>query len=174
MRPTFWKKWATNFLRALDSGVSRLAVAATLVGFAGFTISNLPYAWAFLAACGVIVFAIALWTKPAWIPAPNLAGPLQLSAINEFLSDTLRVGIVGAQGAGKTTFLDATVARPTLRRQTEKPYGQFVTIPDSDPERYLVLLDTVGARDHVQYAIQACRPGCCSSSITLRRTILQS
>jgi hypothetical protein len=154
IKRSFWRQWGLNLLAVLDSSFTRLAVGASIVGFFGGSFAKLPYAWGFLVALGLLLLGLVLWTKPPFSPPPSLAGPLELQAVNEFLAETPRVGILGLQGVGKTTFLDATVSRPSQRKQTEKPYGQFVAIPDSSPERHLVLIDSVGGRAHVQFLVQ--------------------
>lgn len=152
--PTFLRNWLSNFLKSLDAAFSRVAIAITIIAFLGVQLADvplLPYViYAFLAYI-LVLLAIS---KPPYVPPPNLSEPIDIAVVNSYLATTPRVGVVGLRKVGKTTFINATVARRPDERETAKPYGQFVLVPDTKPEKHVVLLDSVGAREHVHFLIQ--------------------
>lgn len=154
-KQNFWKVWLLSFLNLLDTSFSRVAIFLTLATSLGLQIAGTAYAWLGYVLVGFFVIGIIFWTKPKSVPNPNLTGHIDFEALNDALVDTPRIGLVGLEDSGKTTFLDAAVARVPANRRTERPYGQFVLVPDTDPEAHVVLVDSVGGNHAIQFAVQS-------------------
>lgn len=151
----FFKSWISNVLKALDAAFNRVAIIASIVAFFGLQYSNVSHSWIVLLILAIYALFIVVIAKPPYVPPVNLAMPIDIDKINGALASTLHVGIIGHQGTGKTTFLNATVARNSVKQQTAKPYGQFVSIPDSSPPKSIVLIDSVGSKEHIQFMVQS-------------------
>lgn len=150
----FWKRWGIELTRRLDATFSRIAIVTSIVAFFGLTFSKIPFAWTALVVLGAWLLLLIVLSKPPYRPPPNFSEVIDLEAVNEFLATTPKVAILGLEAVGKTTFLQATVARQPSNRQTSKPYGQLVSLADTSPHANVVLLDSVGAKQHTQFALQ--------------------
>lgn len=151
----FARSWFNNTLQFLDATFSRMAIFSSIVAFAGFQLADFPYSrWVIVFLLIYIIFGIVV-SKPKYIAPPNPTSRIPIELVNEQLAHTVGVGLVGLASSGKTTFLDSTVSRPYDGKETARPYGQFVRIPDTEPPKQILLIDSVGAKNHVQFTIQA-------------------
>lgn len=150
---SFWRRWARAWLTALDTGLSRVAGLITVFTGVGLKLIGLAPWWITPLALLGLVLLLAAWTKPATLAPPNVSSKIDLETVNEYLAHLPKVGLLGLNDAGKTTFLDAVVARPPVVQKTSQAYGQIVLVPDTRPEQMLLLLDTVGSVNRIQFAV---------------------
>lgn len=151
----FFKNWGHNIAKYFDYTFNRIAIIFSVLSFVGLELKNSEYSWYSLYALGSILILLVLIATPKLSRLPNLASKLDISLINTILSDTPRAGLVGLENAGKSTFIDAAISRKSENKQTEKPYAQFINVPDTDPAKSIIILDSVGGRSHVQFHIQS-------------------
>ncbi|PHR19100.1 MAG: hypothetical protein COA41_07840 [Sphingopyxis sp.] len=149
------KSWGQNTLSFFDATFSRVAIFSSIVAFAGFRFADIPYSDWVLIGFGVYIALGIVVSKPKYIAPPNPNSRIPIEHVNEQIANSMGIGLIGLASSGKTTFLDATVSRAYDGKETARPYGQLVRIPDTEPPQQVMLVDSVGAKNHIQFTVQA-------------------
>lgn len=152
----FFRRWGSSFVQDATSGLNLWAIIGTILGAAGFTATGSSWGWAFLVILTSYLLYVLWKAKPKLIfhPSNFVSRQISLEDLDAFLVKIPTVGLIGKESAGKTTFLNSLVARASAPRQTDKPSVQIIAVPDTNPTKYLAIIDSVGQRDHVQFMVQ--------------------
>ncbi|HEX8666414.1 MAG TPA: GTPase domain-containing protein [Beijerinckiaceae bacterium] len=153
----FFSCWGRRFVEIATVQLNLIAILAGIFALSGIVISSEHWRYAFLIAFSACIVLLLYFSMPQFHLHPSRIGSrrLELEELNSLLVPVPKIGLVGKQNVGKTTFLDGAVSRRSEKRQTEKPYARLVAIPDKDPPAYVAVLDTVGQRDLTQFDIQS-------------------
>lgn len=152
----FFRRWLTNFIDAATSSLNLLGIIAAFITVFGLALTAPQYKLFAVIFLGLYLLFIAVRTCPEinLHPANFVSQRIDVDRLKNFVIDIARIGLIGKQNVGKTTFLDLTVARTAENEQTERPYAQIVALPDTAPITYVAIIDSVGQRDHIQFDIQ--------------------
>lgn len=142
----FFRTWSVDAKAKLTSAASILAVAATLLGFGGFTLAESEYAGAFLVLLAIIVVLILVTAKP---PLPQSLKEIAkadraISTLNQVTGNDFSFGVLGLKDAGKTTFIRNVLNLPNERKETAAPYYRLTPIQTTGGVKWATFLDGPG------------------------------
>ena len=152
----FFSNWFARFVEAATSRLNLLGIIAAFLTVFGLSLTVPKFQFFAVLFFTIYLGAIAFRTMPDFYlhPANFVSQGIDVERLKNFIVGVNRVGLIGKQNVGKTTFLDLTVARPAENEKTDRPYAQIVALPDTSPIMYVAIIDSVGQRDHIQFEIQ--------------------